>query len=134
MAFTPFSAKNAMVRINGVTLAVKSWNVDAKADEIDTTNTEGGGFYEGITGIESAEVTLELDVDSLVNPYDNPPNLGPGQVTEVKLYWNGLLGPFWYFPKLLIFGAPNKANVKEAVGLSIRGKGNGIFGYPSGQA
>ena len=131
MPFVPFSAKNAMVRIGGTPLAVKSWNVDAKADEIDTTNTEGGGFYSGLIGIQSAEVTMEFDVDSLASPYNNPPNLGPGETTEVKLYWDGLAGPFWYFPKLLIFGAPNKANVKEAVGMSIRGKGNGIYGFPT---
>lgn len=142
MAFTPFSAKNARVRIGGAVFTAKAWLVTPKTDKIDTTNFEGGGFGDAIGGIVEAEISIDdSDWDGQANPYDNPPNLRPGQVVPVQLYVNApgaapaVGGPSWSFAQALVLEVPSQARVRESVKLpSIKLYGKGTFSYPGGAA
>jgi len=142
MAFTPFSAKNARVRIGGAVFTAKAWVVTPKTDKIDTTNAEGNGFGDAIGGIIEAEISIDdSDWDGQANPYDNPPNLQPTQVVALRLYLNATAaapavnGPFWNFAQALVLEVPTSARVREAVKLpSIKLYGKGQFTYPTGAA
>jgi len=135
MAFTPFSAKNAKVRLNGNTFTAKSWTVEATADEIDVSNFEGNGFSDAIGGLKNATITVEYDFDGQSNPFDAPITLAPGQTgTNVRLYLNGTTGPYWSFPSVLVTATPNSANVKEALKGTIRMRNKGTYTAPTGAA
>lgn len=135
MAFTPRSAKNAKIRMGNTVFVAKKWEVNPKADKIDNTNTEGGGFASSNPGIVEAEVSIEADWDGANNPYDVAVNAQPGQtITNLKLYINDVTGPFWLFPVFIVYEAPNGAQVRENVHINIKGSGSGTFTYPTGAA
>lgn len=134
MAFTPFSAKNAKIRIGSSTFTAKVWEVTPKTNPADTTNFEGGGFGDAIGTILEADISIQdADFDADANPYDNPPNLRPVQVVEdLKLYLNDTTSPFWQFLRALVLETPNIARVREAMKLSCKLYGKGSFSFPSG--
>lgn len=133
MAFTPYSAKNAKVRFGagGSTLTVKSWSVNPTNDIIETTNSEGGGYYEGIAGISKLEITIEGDDDATVNLFTAGWTAG-ATISSLKLYLSGTSGPYWSISSFLVQSVPQKADVKSSVGNTFTGVGTGSFSYPSG--
>lgn len=141
--FTPRSAKNAKVRIDTFAFTSKKWTVTPKADKIDTTHFESGGYAASISGIVSIEFSIEADYDAANNPYDLPVGLQPG-IDEtgsepspthlVKLYLNDLTGPYWQITAANVWEAPMTADVKGALGISLKGEGTGTFIFPSGPA
>lgn len=136
MAFTPYSAKNAKIRVGAVVLTAKKWTVTPATDALETTNFEGTGFYECVGGITKATVTIELDDDGQANLWDAASNtLRPGgRAATVKLYQNDTTGPFWSFPTLFIEQTPQNADVKQQMQNTIQGVGSGSFLYPTGSA
>lgn len=132
---TPRSAKNAFVRVGNATYAHQSWNVNPKADLIDTSNSESGGAAEYTAGFVYCDVSISGPFDAAQNPYDAPVGFQAGEtISNVKLYLNGLAGPFWSFPTLKVESAPNKADVKQALMIDISGKAHGEWVYPTGAA
>lgn len=137
MAFTPFSAKNAKVRIGAgaATVTAKAWNVEPDADELDVSNFEGAGYSDVIAGLINARITIELDLDGQAgaNIWDTPPTLRPGTtLSTVRLYVNDTTGPSWLFSSALVLASPNNMNVKEAAKATIRLRAKGSFSYPTG--
>jgi hypothetical protein len=136
-AFTPRSAKNAQVRINGMTFTAKKWTVTPKVDKIDTTNFESGGYAVSTPGITSIEFTIEADYDAANNPYDLPTNVQPAESANdntVKLFLNTVSGPYWLISSANFWEAPMTADVKGALGISLKGEGSGAYIYPTGTA
>jgi hypothetical protein len=130
-AFTPLSAKNAVVRFNTYILTAKLWTVTPKCDKLDVTNFEGAGFGQYITGILDADVSIDGDWDSANDPFSNPPAIVVGQIMSgVKLYTNGLASAFWSFPLLVITETPQKADVRGSISITITGSASGSFVYP----
>lgn len=134
MAFTPFSARNASIRINNVVFVAKHWEVKPKTAPADVTNFEGGGYGDAIGTILEADVDIDdADMDATAMPYNNPPNLIPTTFLEnVFLYMAGVASPFWNFPSMLVTDVPNRARVREAMKFSVRLYGKGQFAFPSG--
>lgn len=132
---TPFSAKNANVRYNTNTVIVaREWNVDMDADEIDTTNFEGGGFTDRITGNKDCTFTITAHFDSSTNPLDVV-GFQPGDnITNVRLYLNSTTSPYWSFPsaKCLKVSLPMKAKDTEGAILTWTFKNKGTFTAPTG--
>ena len=133
LPFKPLSAKNAKVRINGATFTAKKWTVTPKADKIDNTNFEGGGFGSNNPGIVEADIEIDADFDGNANPYDVPIQAST-QLTSVHLFINDITGPFWSFPLLNVYEVPNDAPVRENVHVNIKGSSTGQFIYPTGSA
>lgn len=128
---TPISAKNAMVRVNGSTVAVKRWMVTAKTDALDITNSEGGGYDDSIAGIVAADITLEFDYDSASPQLSNPPNLAAGQIiSNLILYVNGTSSYKWTFSYALVVESPLDAPVRETLkgSCTLKSKGSFTFG------
>lgn len=136
-AFTPRSAKNAKVRINAMVFVAKKWTVTPKVDKIDTTNFESGGYAASTPGITSCEFTIEADYDAANNPYDLPMNVQPAESASdnlILLYLNDTSGPYWQISLANFWEAPMSADVKGALGISLKGEGSGVYLYPSGPA
>jgi hypothetical protein len=133
MAFTPRSAKNAKTRINGVVLTTRKWVVTPKTTKIDTSNHEGGGWAENITGLVEMEIQITFHPDATANPYDAPRQLTPGtRLTNVMLYLNDVTGPFWQIPMANVIEHPMTADVKDALDDTITLAATGSFIYPTG--
>jgi len=147
MAFTPLSAKFAVVRFGQAftvqpgqtygpagaiyTITAKKWEVRPTADALDTTNFEGSGFATWLPGIYQADFTIEADWDSVGDPFTNPPNFVIGSyVTNVKLFTNTLNSAFWSFPTALIIETPMSAAVRETISFTFTCKAHGTFVYP----
>jgi hypothetical protein len=137
---TFFSAKNGKIRVGAgaLTITAKSWTVTPQVDELDTTNTEGAGFYECIGGIEKATITIEFDSDAAQQHFTlatSAANTGlrPGtRCVNLTLYWQNTAGPNWLFPIALVTTTPNMSNVKEANKNTVTLVGSGTFTYPTG--
>lgn len=135
MAFTPFAAKNAKIRIGAATvLTAKLWTVEVSADDLETTNFEGGGLHENIAGIRKLTFSIELDDDGAQNTFDLTVTAGTVMASTIKLYLNGVGGPFWLVSYPFIKSVGHRADVKSTMGLTIQGNGTGSFTYPIGAA
>lgn len=147
MAFTPFSAKNAMIRIsaagvaptaNDYVLTGTSWNVRPVSNKNDTTNFEGGGYGDAIGSILEADISIsDINQDALVNPYDSPVsatamNLVPGNVVSLHLYLWKTGGPFWEFLNALVVETPETAQVRANMKYAVTLYGKGLFSFPTG--
>lgn len=106
-----------------------------RASEGDVTNFEGAGYEDVETGTLGADISITADYDCANNPFDNPPNLQPGQtISTVKLYLNDTTGPYWDFPSVKVLTAPMSAKVKEMLGIQFTMKNKGTFTAPTGSA
>ena len=133
MAFTPYSAKNAKVRINGTVLTSKKWTVEADGGDNDTSNFEGAGFTDTIGGLKGAVVTIEFDHDSSANMYAAPLSCTPGTtISSNLLYLNDTTSPFWSFPSALVLPGTMSADVSKNMAGTLKFKNKGTFSYPSG--
>jgi hypothetical protein len=143
VAFTPFAARNAKVRLNNVVYVAKLWTVRPYSDKADTSNAEGLGYGQGIGTLLEADISIDnADVDGDSNPWDPAGTLQimPGQnaVGALNLYLNatggaGVVGgPFWNFPTPLCLEAPNTSDVRKASSFSSKWYGNGSFTFPEG--
>lgn len=135
MAFRAYSAQNCKVRVGTAptTITVRGWTVSPVADHLESTNSEGSGLYDGEFGIIKNNVTIDLHENGSDQLYTI---FRPGyRMTFLKLYLNGTNGPFWYFPYFDVTEMPNKADVKDLMGVTITGVGIGAtWTYPSGNA
>lgn len=132
-----FAAYNASVRINGNTLIAKKWEVNNKADKLDVSNFEGGGFKEYIGGMVDCDVSIEFDWYGTAggNPFDAPLSILPSTaLTNVRLYVNGTAGPFWSFPSFFVESVTNTADTKQQMTLRVTGSSTGTFTDPTGAA
>jgi hypothetical protein len=130
---TPYSAKNAKVRFGAgpSTLHAKAWEITPKADLVDTTNFESGGYKESIFGIHEASITITFDDDGANNVRDL--GLTEGASVSLKLYLNGVGGPHWN-GTINIATQPMRADVRQAVGCTLTGEFTGTFSGPTGNA
>ncbi|HWH79616.1 MAG TPA: hypothetical protein VNT76_19690 [Candidatus Binatus sp.] len=135
MAFNAYAAKNALVRVGAgpTTLTAKKWTVTPKAEPLDTSNFEGAGYEENITGLRGNSFTIEMDDNGALSYFDAGLTAG-AFVVNLKLYLNGISGPYWLFPSAWIESPAMNADVKSSMGLTVTGKGSGTFSYPTGTA
>jgi hypothetical protein len=132
---TPVSAKNAKIRsgAGATTITAKKWTVRMEADELDTSNFEGAGFKDRITGLIGCDVTVELDLDAAVNYFEATPGWVPGTtVATLKLYLNDTSGSFWDFPSVRFISCDVSADVKGLLTASYSFKTKGTFTDPTG--
>lgn len=129
------SAKNAQIRYDpsstNTAVTAKSWTVTPEQDEIDTSNTEGGGFYEYVGGLQKLGFNVEFDYDSAALLFAR---ITVGLNTNgVRFYLNGTGGSaYWVLPQFYTKTIPMVANVKETIKGTWTGDANGTFTIPSG--
>jgi hypothetical protein len=138
MAF--YAAKNARVKLGAVNIYAMRWTINAKTDDLDVSNCEGGGFGTYIPGLIDADVTFDGIWDSVQDPFANPPNISPG-----AFFGNGLTGAnatckfyldyvnlasFWSFSSLLITSVSQDTDVRGFLKFSCTSKGCGAYTMP----
>ena len=134
MAYTPRSAKDAKVRINGNTFVSQQYDVDESVDEIDTSSAEDNGYGDLIGNLSRATVTVQGMMDAGNNPFDTPLDITPGTtLTNVKLYISGTSLAYWDFPSVLVVSVRHGANVRSG-GHTINWtfKSKGQYSEPTG--
>ncbi len=103
------------------------------ATEGDTTNSTGGGFIDQEIGPLGLEITVEADVDSANNPWDQ--NFIAGNIlANVKLFLRGTGGPFFAMPLATLCTADTVVGIKDpvAIGRNFTLKSKGPYTAPSG--
>lgn len=108
-----------------------NWTVTPSVGDIPTTNYEGGGYEEGITGIAVCEIEFAGFYDALYPPFAN--SITPGVLGGLKLYTSRTGGFFFSFPSWRLLSAPVVSDVNNKVLMvSFKGKSDGPWFYPAG--
>jgi len=124
------SSKNARVRIDGTNFAATKWSVDVKADEIDITNFETGGFKDYLTSYVEAMISIDLFYDTTSGPFDTN-LLSVGSQPVILLYTQrDTAQEFFSFPASIVLSANVSAEVRDAVRVSVTARNKGAFLYP----
>jgi len=124
------SSKNARVRIDSTNFAATKWSVDVKADEIDITNFETGGFKDYLTSYVEAMISIDLFYDTTNGPFDTN-LLSVGSQPAILLFTQrDTAQEFFSFPASIILSANVSAEVRDAVRVSVTARNKGAFLYP----
>jgi hypothetical protein len=127
------AGKNSRVAGNGINILAEEWNNDFKADEIDTTNFESLGIYQGLTGVNECDWDFKGKWNAQVNIFDIPPGIFPQDLfPNLGFYENQSDNVFNFLPFALIFSAKNGAVVRQAVTWEASGKNNGSYTLATG--
>jgi len=78
------------VTVNGTALSVKKWTAKVMTQDLDTTSTTSGGFYEYQAGLQGCEVTVDAQWDATKDPAEAPINLQSNNyiLTALQLFVN----------------------------------------------
>ena len=130
----PRSGKNGRLQINGTTvIGCHTFQIADGATWDDVTNFETQGYAEGVFGIFSAAVALELYWNAAQNPFENPPNLKKGQILDtVRLYTNVTDIQFYSFAKLAIVNCTLGCPTRGVVTYSVQAQSDGPYTEPTG--
>lgn len=135
MASSVISCKNSRVQLNGAnTYYATKWTVDIKADEIDVTNFESGGFTEYITAYVDSNISVDSIWNAAVNDFTAAGQINTGRViTNLKLFLSTAAGaPCFTFPSAIIISVTPDASVRDAMRYSFTARNQGSFSYPGG--
>jgi hypothetical protein len=138
-----FAARNARCEINGVKWYARKWTVNLKADELDVTTFEDGGYANFLAGMVTAEINVEGFFQDNLSPLSNL-SLYPGSIlTNLKLYLNNAAGlanawpnngflpaSFFLFPSVIVLSADTMADVKGALEFNFNARNKGSFTMP----
>ncbi len=128
----PYSASNAVVRINSNVFEGMEWDVDEDGDEFDSTSFEDAPY--GDTDVSTIQCSVRIMGlwDSTRNPHNAPLQLNPKQqLSEVRLYLSGLASSYWRFPKAMVTKGSTKAKVRAGLPYEVTIKSKGIFYRPA---
>lgn len=115
--------------INGVELAVMSWNVAPVVELARFRNSKTAGFTKKEATWKDATFTITVEYDFLANPFAVLP--AATTVTNVKLYLRGTSGPYWLFPSAIVVGDPQSVDVDGKIGTSFSLEADGTFARPA---
>ncbi len=145
VSFSPYAAYNAFVRLDagGTPIVAHKWTVNVKTDDIDATNFEGAGYAEQITGMVSADVTIEFLYDSIRTPFGviEHSKLFPSMsalgvngynYNVVELFPNAIANnaSSFTFPQLTLLDVNVDSSVHDAIKVTLTCKSDGVFTYP----
>jgi hypothetical protein len=132
VAYQPFWAKNAKVRINGATFAARTWAVNTTVEVLDGMSMEDAGFEHPVAGVLSLEATITSFTDNASNPYASPPNLNAGAtLTNVRLYQNDTTSGYWDIPTAIVTASSQTADVRQLMSGSVTIRGVGTWTPPA---
>lgn len=119
--------------VNGTTVNATTWAVQSQTDWQDVTNFETQGYAEGVFGIRSASVQLELYWNAAQNPFDNPPSLKDNTILDsVILYINVTDISHYTFAKLAVVSCSLQTPTRGVVTYSVQCQSDGPWTEPTG--
>lgn len=124
------------VFVDDTEVCVEQWQGTHSAEFEDTTNTCSAGGTDQEPGPEMFEGSLSATLDITQNPYDDPPNLDPGNAVTLKLFLHssqdaGGDGPFFQF-EANISEIQWTVPAKGKVGFVCNFKSKGAITKPTG--
>jgi hypothetical protein len=135
------STKNARVSVipygGGASsdLIATKWTVEVRADEIDITNFESGGFTDYLTSYVDAMGTVDGFWDKANNaPFAGPPSILVGDQPALTLYMHTENLNYYRFPVVIILSSTTDVSVRDVVRYNFSFRNKGIFYYPEEQA
>lgn len=81
------------VTINGTNWNVTQWSATEERAELETTNSESGGFFECITSYVKLTGTAELVIDLDNLPYDSAMGMDDGSAVAAEMHLATTTGP-----------------------------------------
>ena len=125
------------VFVDSQEFCVEQWQGTHTVEFEDTTNTCSGGGTDQEPGAETFEGSLSGTLDITDNPYNDPPNLDPGNTVGLKLFLHssadaGGDGPFFQFSANII-SSEWTVPAKGKVGFVINFKSKGAITKPTGE-
>jgi len=128
------STKNARVEVGTPfsTLEATKWTVEARADEIDVTNFESGGYTDYLTSYIDANGTVDAFWDKSTNvPFADPPLVLPGNQLAVRLHLHkNTVDAYYDFPVAIILSSSVDAAVRDVIRYNFTFRNKGYFVYP----
>lgn len=136
-AVNGFRGYTGRVFVGGTEFCVEQWQATHSVEIEDTTNTCSGGGTDQEVGAETLEGTLSGTLDITDNPYNDPPNLDPGNDVVLKLFLHssadaGGDGPFFQ-ATCTILSQEWTVPAKGKVGFVINFKSKGAITKPTGE-
>lgn len=137
------STRNAAVVITSlgdnlpIVISATQWTVEVRADEIDITNFETGGFAQFLPSYVEAHISVDGFYNTSTNPFgpNSPePLIMAGNKVKLQLYY---LNPttnndLFTFPEAFIMSATGGSAVRDAGRVSFTARNYGAFSYPTG--
>lgn len=123
------------MRVGSIVVQAKKWTAKVTAGKIETSNFEGAGYTDCITGLLTLVITIELDIDGQLNPWDTAPspNLYPGvTLSTVKCYLNDTSAGYWSLPSCKVLDCDNPMDVKAGAVATFTIENKGTFSAPTG--
>lgn len=114
-------------------LGIEEFTDNAKADKIDYSTFESGGFAESTNGLDEMEWSVKASWNAGLNYYDTTPGIycrddgGPA-----KFYMNQTDAIYNNLPVVTILSAELSGNVRQKVNFSFSGVSNGTFTKATG--
>ncbi len=136
MAGTPLAGTNGRIQIGGVALTQAKWSVRPKGNLLPSTNfesvgTDGNTYFEGIFGVRECDVTFSGFWDAAANPHTTFNLVGGATISNVEIFCNRAGNRRWVFAYFLVIEPSVDDDVNGMLNISVTGKANGQFVYPT---
>jgi hypothetical protein len=125
------SGRESTATINGTELPTTGWSVDPTSEIVTFRNskTDRYSLKEATYHDLSGSITIDFDHDE--NPFVAPIGLADGaELTDVKLYTNGVGSLFYDLPSIIIVGTPTSVETEGKLSVTINFTNNGEYGTP----
>ncbi len=137
MAGTPLAGTNGRVKIGNVALTQAKWSVRPKGNLLPSTNFEsadpltGIAYFEGIFGVRECDVTFSGFWDAAANPHTTFGLIGGAVISNVQIFVSRAVSQCFSFSSFLCIDVSVDDDVNGMLMISVTGKANGSFTYPS---
>lgn len=130
--FTEIAGHNARILIDGFVYQFQTCRITYTVGEGNTTNSEGGGFYEHINTVVSIEVEIVgASFDFANNPFGVPVLIAGGTTHNLSILpHKAVPGTAWNISMFKVLSVEHAIDANNLQPVTIRGKATGSFDIP----
>jgi len=129
------TGKNGRVTVDSTVIGVTQFQLNINNERQDCTNSESGGWREGVAGLDGWDGNLQAQYDSAQNPHDDPPDIKPGNILAATFIVDNAatnVANGTYSGNIFIDNCQISLVVEGKVNYTVNFTGNGILTYPTG--
>lgn len=125
------SGKESTATIEGTELPTTEWSVDPSVEIVRFLNSKTDDYAIKKPTFKDCTFTITIDWDFDSNPFQTPTTLNIGtELTNVRLYLNGVASEYWHFPTAIVVGTPQSTSTEGKIVTTINCENSGEFGIP----
>jgi len=129
---TFLSGKIGKVTVGSTDINVVGWQATPEIASLDASHSGSAGYMTNVAGLAKCNGQFELNYDTDVPPFANPPNLNPGQIVALKLYvGDPASNKFVSIPTARIIQMPVVSEVAGIVKLTCQFESMGAYTLPT---